>query len=84
MDTFATLSALDLDVTDTEYWAQNGSTHGHVLGEFEMRIKRKRKKEKEKRKDRKIERKTAVCLYMYSAPIDTACDTIVRLRSGLL
>ena len=33
-DTFATHARLVYDVTDTDYWAQNGSTHGRVLATF--------------------------------------------------
>ena len=37
-DTFATHSGLVHDVTDTDYWTQNGSNHSRVLPTFKYRL----------------------------------------------
>ena len=37
-DTFAPYSGLVHDVTDTDCWAQNGSTHKHIFATFKCRV----------------------------------------------
>ena len=38
VNTFATPDGLAHDVTDTEYWAQNGSAHGQIFSPFKRNL----------------------------------------------
>ena len=62
--TFATHSALVHDISDTDCWAQSGTTHGHAFAIFN------------KQEHKLVEK--LLCIFHF-IPVSRACDALVSL-----